>query len=101
MRAVRRIIGDRVALMVDYNPSLTPVEACRRVARLAEWDVHWVEEPVRSEDFHEHAKVRVMSPVRVQMRENSWFPRDMASAFAAEATDLVMRDVMKIGEVTG
>ena len=44
--AVRRIIGDGVRLMVDYNQSLTVPEAKRRIGRLAEFDLQWVEEPV-------------------------------------------------------
>ena len=39
--------------------------------------------------------------MRVQTGENWWFPRDMANAIAAGASDLAMLDVMKIGGVTG
>jgi mandelate racemase len=99
--AVRQWIGPRVALMVDYNQSLDPVEAGRRIERLAEFDLHWVEEPVRADDIHGHARVRAASRVRVQTGENWWFPRDMANAIAAGASDLAMIDVMKIGGVTG
>jgi hypothetical protein len=45
--AVRAMIGPGVKLMVDYKQSLGPAEACRRIARLAEYDLHWVEEPVQ------------------------------------------------------
>jgi mandelate racemase len=99
--AVRRLIGTDVALMVDYNQSLDPVEAGRRIARLAEHDIHWVEEPVRADDHHGHARVRAGSAVRIQTGENWWFPRDMANAIAAGASDYAMLDVMKIGGVTG
>jgi mandelate racemase len=40
VRAVRSMIGRDVALMVDYNQSLDPPEACRRIERLAESDLH-------------------------------------------------------------
>ncbi len=99
--AVRRMIGPEIALMVDYNQSLDPVEACRRIERLAEYDLHWVEEPVRADDIHGHARVRAASKVSVQTGENWWFPRDMASAIAAGASDFAMLDIMKIGGVTG
>jgi mandelate racemase len=101
VRAVRGWIGPEVALMVDYNQSLDPVEALRRIERLAEYDLHWVEEPVRADDIHGHATVRAGSPVRIQTGENWWFPRDMANAIAAGASDLAMLDVMKIGGITG
>ena len=47
VKAVRGMIGPDVALMVDYNQSLDPAEACRRAERLREFDLGWIEEPVR------------------------------------------------------
>jgi mandelate racemase len=99
--AVRRMIGPGIALMVDYNQSLDVPEALRRIARLAEYDLAWVEEPVPAEDIHGHARVRAGSPIRIQTGENWWFPRDMANAIAAGASDFAMLDIMKIGGVTG
>ena len=87
--------------MVDFNQSLDPVEARRRIARLAQFDLHWVEEPVEAEDAHGHARVRANSPVPIQTGENWWFPRDMEKSIAAGASDYAMLDVMKIGGVTG
>lgn len=101
VKAVRQMIGPGVALMVDYNQSLDPVEAGRRIAAIAEHDIHWVEEPVRAEDLQGHARVRAASAVRIQTGENWWFPRAMADAIAAGASDYAMLDVMKIGGVTG
>jgi mandelate racemase len=99
--AVRAMIGPNVKLMVDYNQSLDPVEACRRIARLAQFDLCWVEEPVKAEDLDGHARVRAAASVPIQTGENWWFPRDMAKAIAAGACDYAMLDVMKIGGVTG
>ena len=42
-----------------------------------------------------------VAPVPVQTGENWWFPRGMANAIAAGASDLAMIDIMKIGGVTG
>jgi mandelate racemase len=99
--AIRRMIGPDIALMVDYNQSLDPPEALRRIARLAAYDLAWVEEPVPAEDFHGHARVRAGSAVPVQTGENWWFPRDMANAIAAGASDLAMLDITKIGGISG
>lgn len=101
VKVVRELIGPDIALMVDYNQSLDPIEAGRRIAAIAPYDIHWVEEPVRADDLQGHARVRAASPVRVQTGENWWFPRGMADAIAAGASDYVMPDVMKIGGVTG
>lgn len=98
---VREVIGPTVKLMVDYNQSLDPVEAHHRIAAIAEHDIAWVEEPVHAKDLAGHAQVRTTSPIPIQMGENWWFPRDMASAIAAGACDLAMPDLGKIGGVTG
>jgi mandelate racemase len=99
--AVRDIIGPDVALMVDYNQSLDVAEAIRRIDALADYDLHWVEEPVPAEDFVGHAKIRAASVVPIQTGENWWFPSDMAKALEAGACDYAMPDLMKIGGVTG
>lgn len=101
VRAVRQLIGPRVALMVDFNQALDPAEAIRRIARIADQDLTWVEEPVPAEDLRGHARVRKASPVPIQTGENWWFPRGMAESIAAGASDFVMPDLMKIGGVTG
>jgi len=99
--ALRGIVGPDVALMVDYNQSLDPVEAVRRIARLAEFDLHWIEEPVAAEDLDGHARVRRGSAVPIQTGENWWFPRDLQKAIAAGASDYAMLDAVKIGGITG
>ncbi|MBT5413770.1 MAG: mandelate racemase [Rhodospirillaceae bacterium] len=99
--AVRERIGAETSLMIDYNQSLTVPEAVRRIDRLAEHDLLWVEEPVPAEDLEGHAKVRAASPVAIQTGENWWFPEDAARAILAEASDFAMLDLMKIGGITG
>jgi mandelate racemase len=101
VRGVRAIIGDSTGLMVDYNQSLTVPEAMRRINRLAEFDLLWVEEPVPAEDLAGHAAVREACDPAIQTGENWWFPEDAARAIAMKASDFVMLDLMKIGGVTG
>ncbi len=99
--AVRDIIGDDIALMLDYNQSLTAPEAIRRIDRLARFEPYWIEEPVPAEDLAGHAAIRAQSPVPIQTGENWWFVFDMAKALEAGACDYAMPDLMKIGGVTG
>jgi mandelate racemase len=99
--AVREIIGDDVRLMVDYNQSLSVPDAIRRIDRLAEFDLEWVEEPVPAEDLCGHAQVREKSAVAIQTGENWWFPEDISRAIASRACDFAMLDLMKIGGITG
>jgi mandelate racemase len=101
VRAVREIIGHDVLLMVDFNQSLTVPEAVRRINRLQEFDLHWIEEPVRAEDLEGHAQIRAATGAPIQTGENWWLPKGMANAIAARASDHAMPDLMKIGGITG
>jgi mandelate racemase len=101
VKGVRALLGPDVALMIDFNQSLDPAEALRRIKRLAPYDLTWVEEPVPQEDLRGHAEVRKASPIPIQAGENWWFPRGFAEAIAAGASDFVMPDLMKVGGITG
>jgi mandelate racemase len=101
VKAVRGLIGPDIALMLDFNQSLDPTEASRRIDRLAPYDLHWIEEPVAAENLRGHAQVRAMSAISIQSGENWWFPRGFAEAIVASASDFIMPDLMKVGGVTG
>jgi mandelate racemase len=101
VRGVRALLGPDIALMLDFNQSLDPAEAVRRIARLAPYDLTWIEEPVPQENLSGHAKVRENSPIPIQAGENWWFPRGFSEAIAAKASDFIMPDLMKVGGVTG
>ncbi len=98
---VRTLLGPDIALMIDFNQSLDPAEATRRIERLAPYDLYWIEEPVPQENLLGHAKVRATSPTPIQAGENWWFPRGFAEAIAAGASDFIMPDLMKCGGITG
>jgi mandelate racemase len=101
VKGVRKLIGPDIALMIDFNQSLNPAEAIDRIARLAPYDLHWVEEPVAQENLQGLAAVRRESSISIQAGENWWFPRGFAEAIAAGASDFIMPDLMKVGGVTG
>jgi mandelate racemase len=101
VKAVREAIGPTVALMIDFNQSLTAPEAIRRIRALEEFDLTWIEEPVKAEDLAGHAQVRSAVGIPIQTGENWWFPAGMAAAIEAQACDFAMPDAMKIGGVTG
>jgi mandelate racemase len=101
VKGVRKLIGPDIALMIDFNQSLDPAEAISRIARLAPYDLHWVEEPVAQENLQGLAEVRRESSISIQAGENWWFPRGFAEAIAAGASDFIMPDLMKVGGVTG
>ena len=101
IRAMRKAVGDDVAIMVDYNQCLTPVEAVQRVKILDGEGLAWVEEPTLAHDYAGHALVAREARTPIQCGENWWGILDMRHALDAQASDFVMPDVMKIGGVTG
>ena len=101
VRTLRAMVGPDISVMVDYNQSLDAAEACARLARLREFDLHWVEEPVRADDLAGHARVRAQAGVKVQTGESWWSPAHCAKAIAAGASDFAMLDLMKIGGLSG
>jgi mandelate racemase len=99
---VKKAIGPKVALMVDFNQALTVAEAIRRGRMIdEEGGVLWIEEPIRADDFAGCAKVAREVATPIQIGENFMGPEQMAQAIAAGGCDYVMPDAQRIGGVTG
>jgi len=101
VRAARRALGDDIALMVDYNQSLTLPEAMRRCKALDGEGLTWIEEPVLADDLQGCARIAEAVHTPIQIGENFHGPFDMRKAIDAKAMDLVMPDAQYIHGVTG
>ena len=102
LRAVRKRLGDDVAIMVDYNQCLTVAEALARGRALdAEGGVAWLEEPIRHDDYAGCAQLARALKTPLQIGENFSLPAGMAAALAHGKPDCVMPDLERIGGVTG
>jgi mandelate racemase len=101
IRAMRKAVGDGIAIMVDYNQSLTPAEAAQRIRALDGEGLTWVEEPTLAHDYAGTAQVAREVQTPIQSGENWWGTLDLQHAIAVGASDFIMPDVMKIGGVTG
>jgi mandelate racemase len=101
IRAMRAAVGEDVAIMVDYNQSLTPAEAIERLRVLDDQGLTWVEEPTLAHDYAGHALVAREAKTPIQCGENWWGAQDARNAIDAHASDYIMLDAMKIGGVTG
>jgi mandelate racemase len=101
IRAIRTACGDSMAIMVDYNQSLTPMEAVERLRPLDDQGLAWIEEPTLAHDFDGHARIAREIHTPIQCGENWWGVLDMRHAIDAHASDYMMPEVMKIGGITG
>jgi mandelate racemase len=101
IRAMRSAVGRDIAIMVDYNQSLTPADAVERLRQVEDEGLTWIEEPTLAHDYKGHAHIAQEIRTPIQCGENWWGVRDMQHAIEAGASDYMMPDVMKIGGVTG
>jgi len=101
VRAAKRVLGSRCALMIDYNQSLSVAEAIRRCHALDDEGLVWIEEPVLADDLTGCAAVAAATRTPIQIGENFHGPGDMRAAIAAKAMDFVMPDAQFIWGVTG
>ncbi|RPH61485.1 MAG: mandelate racemase [Burkholderiales bacterium] len=100
-RAVRKRLPDSVLLMVDYNQALSVVEALERGRALQSEGVAWLEEPIRHDDYRGNAEIARALDLPLQIGENFNGPQAMQQALDAQACDLVMPDLARIGGVSG
>jgi mandelate racemase len=101
LRAIRSAAGGEMAVMADYNQSLTPTEAIERLRAIDDFGLTWIEEPTLAHDYQGHALIAQEIHTPIQCGENWWGVLDMRHALDARASDYMMPDVMKIGGVTG
>ena len=101
MHAVRKRVGESVALMVDYNQALNVDEALVRGRALDQENIYWLEEPIRQDDYAGAARLARELKTPIQIGENFSLPNGMATALEQAKPDYVMPDLERIGGVTG
>jgi len=101
LQAVRRRVGDSIAIMVDYNQALTLAQALERGRALDAEGIYWLEEPIRHDDYAGAATLARELKTPIQIGENFSEVNAMALALAERAADYVMPDLERIGGVTG
>lgn len=101
VRAVKKRLGERIALMSDFNQRLSVNEAILRGRTLDDEGLYWIEEPVRHDDYEGYARICAELQTPIQTGENLLTTHAMAQAIALESLDYVMPDVQRIGGVTG
>jgi len=101
VRAVKARIPSDVLLFVDYNQALDLAEAQVRGRALDEEGIGWLEEPIRHDDYAGCAALARDLKVPIQIGENFSGSHAMQVALDAQACDLVMPDLERIGGVTG
>jgi L-alanine-DL-glutamate epimerase-like enolase superfamily enzyme len=102
LAAMREALGVDAVLMCDANQAWTPDEARERIAALAPYDPHWIEEPIGADQPHAAWRALAsVSPVPLAAGENLRGRDAFAEAIDAGYLAYVQPDVGKWGGVTG
>jgi mandelate racemase len=101
LEAVRGAVGPDVRLMVDFNQALDMSEARLRLHALDDQGLQWFEEPIVYDHYAGTAQLARELKTPIQIGENIYGPRSFYQAVQAQAADLYMPDLMRIGGVTG
>jgi len=98
---VRSAIGNEIHLMCDFNQGQTLQEAILRMHGLDDQGLYWFEEPVVFDHFGQSAQLAKELKTPVSIGENIYGSRSFLEAVLAQAADVYMPDLMRIGGVTG
>jgi D-arabinonate dehydratase len=98
VRATRQALGNDIRLMFDPAGAWSPRDALRICQEVAEFGVHWVEEPLLCMDDYDGLRwLRDRSPVRIAAGENEYTHWGFRELVARRAVDVVQPDLIKSG----
>jgi L-alanine-DL-glutamate epimerase-like enolase superfamily enzyme len=101
VRAAREAAGPDVAIMLDTNCPWSPAKAREMAAKLAEYDLFWLEEPIfPPENFAALADLQVESGIPIAAGENACTAWEFQKMFEAEAVSYAQPSVTKVGGIT-
>lgn len=100
VRAVRELIGPAVALRVDANQRWTLEQATVAAEALAEFDIDWLEEPLRADDSLGYRELARRSPIPLAAGENLHTTYRFDEALDSGALSVIQPNVVRVGGVT-
>lgn len=98
--AVRRLVGDRIDLMVDANMAWPAGEALERGRRLEPFGLYWFEEPTIPEDVAGHAQLARELKTPIAIGESLHSPHEFQRYVEARAVGIVQVDPVTNGGIT-
>ena len=93
-------LGRGGRLLVDLNQKWDAAEAIQRAARLDDFDLGWIEEPILYQDIDGHARLRQAIRTPIALGESLYSRQQFLAYLRADAVDVVQADVAFVGGVT-
>lgn len=100
LSAVREAVGDGFRVMVDANQSFDLAEAMRRADMLADFGIHWFEEPMPADDVGAHRNLARQSRVPIAVGESMYSLSQFKDYLEQGACSVVQADVARVGGIT-
>lgn len=100
LAAVRRAVGDDVAIYVDANNGYYPKQSIYMAKEFEQYQVGWFEEPVLADDIEGLAQIRESINIPVATGEHEYTKYGFRELISRKGADIVQPDVGRVGGVT-
>ncbi len=100
VRAIRRVVGDRIDLMLDANGAYEAPDAIDLAQRVQELRITWFEEPVVADDLDGYERIRAATAIPLAAGEAEFTRFGVRDLLARNVIDVIQPDVARAGGVS-
>lgn len=100
IEAVRHALGDEIQIMTDANGRWSVAEAIRYGSQLSQFDISWIEEPLRFDDIKGHRRLAQSISTPIALGEQLYLTEQFRDFIQADAVDFAQPDIVRLAGIT-